>query len=53
MSEQQKNILREIGESVNALPDDLAQIAAAKISGFAEGVKAATLAQQTPQPLIE
>ena len=45
MSEQQKVLLADICESVNALPDELALLAAAKLSGFAEGVKAALTAQ--------
>lgn len=49
MSEQQKAILGDICESVNALPDELALIAAAKLSGFAEGVKAAQAVQADNQ----
>ena len=41
MSDEQKEIVKQIAEDFNSLSPDLVQIAAAKISGFAEGVRAA------------
>ena len=49
MSEAQKELLEGIAEDLNALPDELALIAAAKLSGFAEGVKAAQAVQADNQ----
>lgn len=51
MSEAQKELLEGIAEDLNGLPDEMAAIAAAKISGFAEGVRAAQL--QTSEPSQE
>lgn len=44
MSEEQKKVIEQIAEDFGSLSPELAQIAAAKISGFAEGVRAAQAA---------
>lgn len=47
MSEQQKQLLQDVCDSINRLDDDNAVIAAAKLSGFVEGVNAEKLRRES------